>query len=197
MARNQIPDSAHPVEPVLHAPQGVAPRGLRSDPFAGRAEMRPSAGPGPRPEASSETKPAPPAPNSESGRDWDFAMPVPTAPRQSDPHLNPDINWRRHVGLRASVESSGFTETAREKFHENWDRLASAEPPRTRRGKLSRSLEKSPLTRWLYHHGHLDFGNAFGALLLIGLLVAAAVYGTRVLAGSGHQHTPAAQSSPN
>jgi hypothetical protein len=126
-------------------------------------------------------------------------MPVPATPRQTDPHLDPDINWRRHVGLRAPAETAAFSETIREKFNENWERLASA-PPRPRHGKVRLNLGKSALTRWLFHDGRLDFGNAFGSLLLIGLLVATVIYGAKVLAGSGgesRQHAPAVQSHPN
>ena len=118
------------------------------------------------------------------------------APRESDPHLNPDVNWRRHVGLRPPGEAAFFSDTARERFNENWERLAS-EPARTRHGTMRRTMEKSAVTRWLFHRGSFELGNALGALLLIGLLVAAAIYCTRVLTGTGNPHPPAAQSSPN
>ena len=125
-------------------------------------------------------------------------MPEPAPSRQADPLLDPDINWRSHAGLRAPVETAPIPKAAREKFNENWERLAS-EPPRRPQGQgRGHSLKKSAFTRWLYHDGRLDFINAFGSLLLLGLLAAAIIYGSKMLTGSGgNPHTPAAGSRPN
>ena len=179
MALQKSPVVPHPDEPVLYTPPGAIPRSLRSDPFEGRREGRPQNLQGP---AALDQPAAGSFSDSSGERSWDFAMPAPVAPRTADPHMDPDVNWRRQVGLRAPVETPSFPDSTRERFCENWERLA-AEPRNSRESRLHRALVASPLTRWLFHRGQLDFGNAFGLLLLAALLTAAVIYGRKVLAG--------------
>jgi hypothetical protein len=45
------------------------------------------------------------------------------------------------------------------------------------------------VTRWLFSHGRFELGAAIGPLLLLALLVAAFVYGQKLLSG-GKQTSP-------
>ena len=117
--------------PVLHTPPGASPRGLRSDSFMSRPPNSPPVSvPGPgdiqecEPDRQAVEEPAPAGP-----RDWDFAIPELSSERTRDPLINPDVNWRQHAGLRAPMDPAPLPVLARERFSENWERIA-AEPPR-------------------------------------------------------------------
>ena len=125
--------------------------------------------------------------------DWDFAMPTPGTPKEQDPHLDTDANWRRQIALRPPVETEAFPSPSRERFSGNWERLAS-EPLRHRKAADHRKPERSALTRWLFSNGRFDFGAALGPLLLLALLTGLAIYGTRLLSGNEKQHPPAPES---
>gem|GEM_PF-6075363 len=183
--------------PVMHTPRGASPRGLRSDTFVSRPPGPPPVTV-PGPEESEERAPDPPPgdkPASTGPRDWDFAVPEPSPERTRDPLIDPDVNWRQHAGLRAPVDPAPLPELARERFSENWQRLA-AEPLRDRRSHAQRRMEKSGLTRWMFSHGRFEMGAAFGFLLLMALLVAAFVYGRRLLAGQDQKANRPAEAHP-
>ncbi len=195
MARDHTRDLTDPAAPVLHVPQGAVPRGLRSDAFLQRESPRPQPAPSPAEFesripaviAASATVPA--------ARDWDFALPAPLPPKDSDPLLDMDANWRRQVGLRAPEEPTILPNTTRERFAGNWDRLAS-EPRKESHSVFRRRMERSPVTRWLFTNGRFDFGAAAGPLLLIVLLIAAIIYGSQVIAAGGTRPAPSAESQP-
>ena len=178
MALQKPPVVPPPDEPVLYTPPGAAPRSLRSDPFEKNRDARPLREPAANGAVHSETAES----SADTPRSWDFAMPAPQPPKAADPHIGPDVNWRRHVGLRPPPTPPSFPTSSRERFCENWERLA-AEPAPDRRSRMHRALLASPLTRWLFHRGQLDFGNAFGLLLFAALLAAAVIYGRKFLAG--------------
>jgi hypothetical protein len=184
--------------PVHRTPRGASPRPLRSDPFAGRSAA-PQTSPLQKPEkqaepepTSAEPEPHEPAPPRE--RDWNFAVPEPIPNRTGEPLIDPDINWRQHAGLRAPLETAPIPDISRERFSENWQRMA-AEPRRESRGRLRRRLQRSALTRWMFSQGRFEMGAAAGLLLLLALLVAAFVYGRRLLSGNERTTTPAAEST--
>ena len=89
--------------------------------------------------------------------------------------IDMDANWRHHAGLRAPLETATMPEISRERFSENWERLAS-EPISDRRSPAGRKMERSPLTRWLFTQDRFDFGVAIGPLLLLLLLAASSIY---------------------
>ena len=196
MARNQI-ENQDCEQPTLQTPRGAAPRGLRSDAFEGR--------PAPLPPQSAQTAEAFEArlpellesskPKAPQAREWDFALPSATPPRLEHQLMDRDANWRQHAGLRAPAETAPLPDTSRERFSENWERLAS-EPPKDRSSKLRRKMEQSPLTRWLFSDGRFDFGSAIGPLLLLLLLLAAFRFGQRMLAGGEKQPPRAAETAP-
>lgn len=194
MARNSIPEQPDPEPglPVHSTPPGASPRGLRSESFLTRESPPPPDVPGLE-EFLEKMPSVPPADVNPAVLDWDFAMPTPGAPKKQDPHLDTDANSLRQIALRPPVETEAFPSPSRERFAGNWERLAS-EPLRHRKGKEPRKSERSPLTRWLFTNGRLDFGAALGPLLLIALLTGLAIYGTRLLLGSGQQHPPATES---
>lgn len=180
--------------PVLHTPRGASPRGLRSDTFVGRPAMAPpSAVPGAEefeeriPELLASGQPAP-----AGVRDWDFAVPEPVRQQVRDPLMDPDANRRHQTGLRTPVDTPPLPEFSRERFSENWQRLA-AEPARKNRSRVRRSFENSTLTRWMFSHGRFELGVAVGSLLLLALLVAAFIYGHRILGGDERSPAPAAE----
>jgi hypothetical protein len=109
-------------------------------------------------------------------------MPDPPPLPARDPLIDPDANRRRQIGLRAPLESSPIPDPARERFSENWQRMA-AEPRREHRGRAHRRPNRSLLTRWLFTDGRFDLGAAAGPVLLLALLVAAFIYGRRILGG--------------
>lgn len=195
MARDHTRDLTDPSAPVLHVPQGAVPRGLRSDAFLQRESSRPQPAPSPAEfesripalTAAAATVPAP--------RDWDFALPAPLPPKESDALHDPDANWRRQVGLRAPEEPVALPDTARERFAGNWERLAS-EPRKEHHSVFRRRIEKSRATRWLFTNGRFDFGAAAGPLLLLILLCAAIIYGRQVIASGGHKPAPPAETPP-
>ena len=198
MARNHCEN--HDCEPpVLHTPRGAAPRGLRSDAFEGRQAAPPPAAA--RKAGATEARThalvakSPRQAQAQEARDWDFALPAPAQPRTTDQLVDMDANWRQHAGLRAPSETAPLPEPTRERFTENWERLAS-EPVPDRRSKVRQKMEQSPLTRWLFTGGRFDFGAAVGPLLLLILLVAAFIYGQRLLAGAGKKMRPAAETAP-
>src|SRR5204862_3169954 len=107
----------------------------------------PPAAPAPRaPEPPSE----PPA-TSAGPRDWDFAMPAPApAPlHPQDPLIDFDSNLRHQSGLRPPAETNALPESSRERFSENWERMAFV-APRHRRSRLRRKLEGSKVTGWMF-----------------------------------------------
>ena len=196
MARNKL-DIEDTEQSVRHTPRGAAPRGLRSDAFEGRSST-----PGPPAVPTMETfeeqvpsilatsRPVPSAP-----LEWDFSLPDPATPRPGDQLLDRDANWRRQASLRAPLDTAPLPETTRERFSENWERMAS-EPKRDRRNRVRKKGERSRLTRWLFPDGRFDFGNAFGPLLLVMLLAAAIVYGWRLLADNQRKPSPPVESTP-
>ena len=195
MARNHR-DYPNREPPVLHTPRGAAPRGLRSDAFEGRrAAPPPAAQTAGAMEECLLTPPAPSRSLAAEARDWDFALPAPAPSRRTGQLMDMDANRRQHAGLRAPAEAARFPEPTRERFTENWERLAS-EPLPDRRSKARRKLEGSWLTRWLFSGGRFDLGAAVGPVLLLILLAAALVYGQRLLAGGGNKVPPAVQTSP-
>lgn len=180
--------------PVLHTPQGAAPRRLRSDAFVDRPAVAPPAAvPGPQEfEERISVLRATGKRASAAPRDWDFAVPEPVRERPRDALVDPGGNWRQHAGLRAPVETAALPDSSRERFSENWQRLAS-EPLRERRSRVRRSLEKPELTRWMFSHGRFEWGAALGFLLLLALLIAAFVYGRRLLTGHNQKAAPPAE----
>lgn len=196
MARNNCEKNDRE-PPVLHTPRGAAPRGLRSDAFEGRPPPPPAAAQ--TAEAFEERVPALLA-NSRTQqavemRDWDFALPVTAPSRKKEPLVEMDANWRQHAGLRAPSEAAPLPEPTRERFTENWERLASGPPP-DHRSRVRRKIERSILTRWLFSHGRFDLGAAVGPLLLLALLVAVFIYGQRLLAGGVKKMSPAVETRP-
>ena len=196
MARNkcEIEDCE---QPVRHTPRGAAPRGLRCDAFEGRSSA-------PAPPAAQTTKtveeqiPSSPATGRQkpsATREWDFSLPDPGPPRPGAQLIDMDANWRQHAGLRAPLEAATLPETARERFSENWERLAS-EPMSDRRSPAGIKMERSPLTRWLFTQDRFDFGAAIGPLLLLLLLAASSIYGWRLLADHERKPSPPVESSP-
>jgi hypothetical protein len=195
MARNQL-EHQDCEQPILQTPRGAAPRGLRSDAFEGRPTPAPpqsaqtaDAFEARLPELMANSKPKTPEP-----RDWDFALPSAAPPRPANQLMDPDANWRQHAGLRAPAEIVPIPDTSRERFTENWERLA-AEPQKDRGGKIHRKLEQSPLTRWLFTDGRFDFGAAIGPVLLLLLLLAAFRFGQRMLADGEKQAPRAAETT--
>ena len=196
MARNkcEIEDCE---QTVRHTPRGAAPRCLRSDAFESRSPARLVPAPHTaeagkdqitsRPETSRQ-KPS-------ATREWDFSLPDPAPPRPGDQLIDMDANWRRHAGLRAPLETAALPEISRERFSENWERLAS-EPRGDRRSPARTTTERSLLTRWVFTHGRLDFGVAIGPLLLLILLAAASIYGWRLLADHERKPSPTVETIP-
>ena len=196
MARNQL-ENQDCEQPILQTPRGATPRGLRSDAFEGRpppaqpqTAQTAEAFEARLPELMAHSKPKAPA-----ALEWDFALPSAPPPRPANQLMDRDANWRQHAGLRAPAEAAPIPDTSRERFTENWERLAS-EPHRERSRILRRKMEHSPLTRWLFSDGRFDFGAAIGPLLLLLLLLAAFRFGQRMLADGEKQAPRAAETTP-
>lgn len=188
MARQKT-DASDDEMPVLHTPRGAAPRGLRSDAF--EAVFHPPA------VVTPPVATPPPTPVNGEPLDWAFAMPDAQPQDTREPLIDPDANWRHQAALRMLPETT-LPERAREKFSENWERLAS-EPSNPPGGSpLRRRMERSRMGGWLFSHGRLDLGAAFGPLLLVLLLAAAIIYGRKLLSGGSAEPSrpPAAEVKP-
>lgn len=185
--KKPAPDFAS-LPPVQQTPPGAEPRELRSDTFLTRPDTA-----APKLAARESPAPLPAASVATVERDWDFALPEPPPQKDGDPLLDPDTNWRQHAGLRAPLEPAALKEDIRERFSDNWARLA-AEPPRHSNGHRKHTLQRSPLTRWMFSHGHFDITAAAGPLLLLALLIAGVILGSRLLLGGGVKSAPAGES---
>lgn len=196
MARNkcEIEDCE---QPVRHTPRGAAPRGLKSDAFEARSSAPPPRAAPPAEPLEKPLRPLSPISGQTPSvtREWDFSLPDPAPPRPGDQLLDMDANWRQHSGLRAPLEPATLPETSRERFSENWERIAS-EPRRDRRTSVRKKVERSLLTRWLFPDGRFDFGVAVGPLLLLILLAAAIVYGSRLLTDPERKPPPTVEIIP-
>lgn len=169
MARDRKPDLPE-YPPVLHTPAGALPRSLRSDAFEARTPLLPQ-----RPAAEPERQSQP------GERDWDFAMPEPPERKPEAVLIHPDANLRHHPALKLPAGPAPLPDQQRERFNDNWQRLA-AEPVPPTQGALRRSLEQSKATRWMFSRGRFDIASFAGLLLLAALLCSAIYYGHRLLA---------------
>jgi len=177
-----------PTPPVRHTPPGVEPRGLPSN----RLRINPDAFPAElAAQESLDPLSAAPAPVVE--RDWDFALPQPPPPKEADPLLNADANWRHQAGLRIPLDPDALREGIRDRFSDNWERLAS-EPPRTLKAPGKAAPLRSPLTRWMFTNGRFDIAATAGPLLLLVLLIAGVIYGSRLLQGGTVRSPPSGES---
>jgi hypothetical protein len=123
-------------------------------------------------------------------------MPAPAPARSplhpQDPLIDFDSNLRHQSGLRPPAETTSLPESSRERFSENWERLAFV-APRHRRSRLRRKLEESKVTGWMFSGGRFEVNAAAGILMLVLLLAAAFIYGKRILTNSESKSPPPAK----
>jgi hypothetical protein len=176
--------------PVRNTPRGVSPRGLPSDAFAGRAAGPPPLAAKAPDHVESRVPEVPVATEAPPGepRDWEFHAPEPSPEKLRKPLVDPDSTRRRVAGLHGPGHHARLPDTCRERFSENWARLAS-EPRSAHRRRARRKTGRSVMSRWFFAHGRFELGAAVGPLLLLALLIAAIVYGQKLLSG-GPQSPP-------
>jgi hypothetical protein len=139
-----------------------------------------------------------PPPEAPEARDWAFGVPE-SAPEHSSREslIDPDANWRHQAGQRAPAEIP-LPQSARERFSENWERLASSPQGETRsRSRMRRKLESSKVSGWMFSGGRFELNAVAGTLMLLILLVSAFVYGRRLLTPSEPKADPPAKTNGN
>jgi hypothetical protein len=173
--------------PKWRTPKGASPRGLRSDAFITRSAPPPRTAAAPEPEVpdKKETEPVEP-------RDWAFGVPEPARRSGGKALIEPDANLRNIPKLRNAPAHANIPNAAREKFCENWERMEAA-PPRQKKSRMRRRLEKSKVSGWLFTGGRFEVNAAAGALMLAVLLVAAFFYGRKLLTNGETKPSPPAR----
>lgn len=182
--------------PMLRTPPGAEPRGLPTDDFEGRPAFNPPAAAA----GSDETQRRIPALlSSEESvapvRDGDLGVPGPAPPdeRRLKLLIEPEANRRHKVKMRALDETVPLPEAARERFSENWQRMASE--PRRKRSRVRRRLVHFPFLRWLFRKRRLNAGIAIGLLLFLLLLLGAFIYSRLMPGGEGRAAIPSEKSA--